>query len=81
LVWQVEPVSQTAYIMSKKNDASYLFDNAEKDIWLMIYSKCTFDEMIVELNRKYDVLKEQLEKDVKAFLDDVLKEDLIYEIF
>lgn len=78
--WQIEPVTETVYIFDNKNGTSYFFENIGKDIWKMIDSKITVKDMIDLLSSRYEVSKVQLEEDIISFIDEIIGEDLIYEL-
>lgn len=80
LAWQIEPISETVYVIDNKNGGAYFFSNVEKDIWKMIYSKLTIKDIIDLLSKRYEVAYSQLEEDVKCFVNELIAEDLIYEI-
>jgi len=80
LVWQIEPVTETIYVMNKKNESSYLFTNVEKEIWLAINERRSVIEITNTLVEIYDISSEILRKDIIKFISRLLDEELIYEI-
>ena len=80
LAWQIEPVTQTVYVFDNKNGESYLFEGISKDIWKMIYDKRPLKDMLELLVRRYDVSNEKLKADISEFINELLGDDLIYEI-
>lgn len=80
LVWQIEPVTETVYVFDKKSGSSYLFENIGKDIWKMIHNKMYIKDIISLLLSHYDVPEHKLEEDVISFINEIIGEDLIYEI-
>ncbi len=80
LAWQIEPVTQTVYVTNLKSNFSFFFFVVEKDLWQLIYRKVSIKNMVDLIEEKYGEVRSIIESDVKEFLLQLSKEELIYEI-
>ncbi|TRZ40746.1 lasso peptide biosynthesis PqqD family chaperone [Niallia circulans] len=64
-------------MLSISNGKYYNLGTTGGAIWELISTPITFDGIIVNLTEKYDVKKEECEKEVINFLEVLWKEDLV----
>ncbi|MED4036163.1 lasso peptide biosynthesis PqqD family chaperone [Niallia taxi] len=64
-------------MLSISNGKYYNLGTTGGAIWELIRTPITFDGIIVNLTEKYDVKKEECEKEVINFLEVLWKEDLV----
>ncbi|MDR3598907.1 MAG: lasso peptide biosynthesis PqqD family chaperone [Desulfosporosinus sp.] len=66
-----------AVMMSIEKGNYYAFDEISTIIWDAIDKPVTFQDLVLNLLRKFDVSKEECEKDVSEFLNGLLEKGLI----
>jgi len=66
-----------AIIINLANGVYYSMDKAGGFIWEMIQRKHSLEETVTALMARYDVSREQAQKDVEQLVDELLRENLI----
>ena len=69
--WQVMPQTDFVYILHNKDNNFYYFDGVSKEIWDLINKKYDFEDIVDHLYKKYKINKNELENDVKDFIEDL----------
>jgi hypothetical protein len=79
IAWQIEKVNNQVYVLDRVNNATYLFSKVSRDIWKMISFKLTVDDMSEFIAERYHIDRSLACKDIKAFIESLQNEGLIYE--
>ncbi len=77
--WQIEPKEKIVYIINKKNNKFFYFDNVSKDIWLLIEEGFSVSEIISNLSNIYKIDCNELQEDVIEFINQLYEEGVIVE--
>ncbi len=66
-----------AVLLEVKRGAYYALDGVATSIWQGLANGKSVEEIVSDLEREYDVARTVLEKDVRAFLDDLFRTGMI----
>ena len=71
------PVQDELMMLNVEQGAYYSLDPIAAEIWNMLESPLTVNEIVANLLKRYDVSQEQCETDVLAFLGEMLGNGMI----
>lgn len=81
IAWQIEKSEGFVYILDVKNDKTYYLDGVSKDIWMCIDSVLSFENLVKNLQVKYNgVPFETLKQDSSELITNLLALNLIIEV-
>src|SRR5712692_9491612 len=66
-----------AIIINLANGVYYSMDKVGGLIWDMVQSGHSLEEIIVVVTERYDVSREQVQADVEALVEELLRENLV----
>lgn len=69
--WQTLPNHEFAYVYNIRERKYYLFEDTELEIWNCIarHERIDVEEIITKLSEYYEISKEEIDKDIRSFID------------
>jgi hypothetical protein len=72
-----QSVDTEVFVMNQQRAAIHSFNETGGFLWKLVSSKKTFEEIVDALCKEYDIVKEEAEKDVTEYLQELEKQGLI----
>jgi transcription antitermination factor NusA-like protein len=64
---------ENGYLFDEMTGYVYELNETGSKIWLMVKMELTYEEIVEKISQEYDVDRSILERDVKEFLDKLMK--------
>lgn len=73
----IQEIDDEVIILDSNTQEYFTINQVGKDIWELLSKELTLEEVVTELMEIYDISKEQLETDVKNFIEALNQKGLI----
>lgn len=73
----IQEIDDEVIILDSNTQEYFTINQVGKDIWELLSKELTLEEVVTELMEIYDISKEQLESDVKNFIEALSQKGLI----